>query len=91
MKRALHFATKLNSRNIIIINIIVIINIIIVIMGYIASTRKAGNLIRAKKFDILCTHAQKQLGKDQTLIPIRFLFVFFFFSETAASETKETE
>ena len=62
-------------------------------MGYIASTFKAGNLIRAKKFDILCTHAQEQLGKDQTLIHIRFLFVsfFFFFSETAASETKETE
>ena len=61
-------------------------------MGYIASAFKAGNLIRAKKFDILCTHAQEQLGKDQTLIHILFLFVcFFFFSETAASETKETE
>ena len=63
-------------------------------MGYIASAFKAGNLIRAKKLDILCTRAQEQLGKDQTLIHILFffcLFVFFFFSETAASETKETE
>ena len=49
-------------------------------MGYIASAFKAGNLIRAKKFDILCTHAQEQLGKDQTLIHIRFLFVSVFFS-----------
>ena len=61
MKRALHFDTKLNSRDI----IIIIIIIIIVIMGYIASAFKAGNLIRAKKFDILYTHAQEQLGKDQ--------------------------
>ena len=60
MKRALHFDTKLNSRD-----IIIIIIIIIVIMGYIASAFKAGNLIRAKKFDILYTHAQEQLGKDQ--------------------------
>ena len=59
MKRALHFDTKLNSRD------IIIIIIIIVIMGYIASAFKAGNLIRAKKFDILYTHAQEQLGKDQ--------------------------
>ena len=61
-------------------------------MGYIASAFKAGNLIRAKKFDILCTHAQEQLGK--TKINPYSVFVclfFFFFSETAASETKETE
>ena len=79
MKRALHFATKLNSRDIIIVIIIIIIIIIIVIMGYIASDFEAGNLIRAKKFDILCTHAQEQLGKDQTLIHILFLFVCLFF------------
>ena len=63
-------------------------------MGYIASAFKAGNLIRAKKFEIRCTLAQEQLGKDQTLIHILFFFVclfVFFFSETAASETKETE
>ena len=51
-------------------------------MGYIASAFKAGNLIRPKKLDILCTRAQEQLGKDQTLIHILFffvcLFVFFF-------------
>ena len=49
-------------------------------MGYIASAFKAGNLIRAKKLDILCTHAQEQLGKDQTLIHILFFFVCLFFS-----------
>ena len=49
-------------------------------MGYIASAFKAGNLIRAKKLDILCTRAQEQLGKDQTLIHILFFFVCLFFS-----------
>ena len=49
-------------------------------MGYIASAFKAGNLIRAKKFEIRCTLAQEKLGKDQTLIHILFLFVCLFFS-----------
>ena len=49
-------------------------------MGYIASAFKAGNLIRAKKLDILCTRAQEQLGKDQTLIHILLFFVCLFFS-----------
>ena len=48
-------------------------------MGHIASAFKAGNLIRAKKFDILCTHAQEQLGKTK-INPYSVFVCLFFFS-----------
>ena len=48
-------------------------------MGHIASAFKAGNLIRAKKFDILCTHAQEQLGKTKINPYSVFVCLFFFF------------
>ena len=47
-------------------------------MGHIASAFKAGNLIRAKKFDILCTHAQEQLGKTKINRYSVFVCLFFF-------------